>query len=110
MAVFTALTRDEIAALLSAYQAGDLLDFEGIPAGIENTNYFVSTDRGRYVLTVFERLLADQVPFYLGLMKNLAQRGLPVPEPAISAGGTLYIVTHGKPAALVTRLPGRAVL
>lgn len=110
MAVFTALTRDDIVALLGAYSVGQLADFEGIPSGIENTNYFVTTSAGRYVLTVFERLGANQLPFYLGLMKHLAQRGLPVPEPAATGGGSLLTQVHGKPAALVARLPGRAVV
>jgi homoserine kinase type II len=110
MAVFTALTRDEIAALLDAYSVGHLVDFEGIPSGIENTNFFLSTNKGRFVLTVFERLQADQLPFYLGLMKHLAQRGLPVPEPAATAQGSLLSAARGKPVAVVTRLPGRAVV
>jgi homoserine kinase type II len=110
MAVFTALTRDEIVALLGSYSVGHLVDFEGIPAGIENTNFFLSTSQGRFVLTVFERLDAEHLPFYLGLMKHLAQRGLPVPEPAITAQGSLLARTRGKPAAIVSRLPGHAVV
>ncbi len=110
MAVFTALTRDDIVALLGAYSVGQLADFEGIPSGIENTNYFVTTSAGRFVLTVFERLGSSQLPFYLGLMKHLAQRALPVPEPAATGAGSLLTQVHGKPAALVARLPGRAVL
>lgn len=109
MAVFTALTRDEVAALLESFDVGDLVDFEGISSGIENTNFFLDTSRGRFVLTVFERLDPAQLPFYLGLMKHLAQRGLPVPEPAESRLGTLTSTVRGKPAAIVTRLPGRAV-
>lgn len=110
MAVFTALTRDDIVALLGAYRLGDLTQYEGIPSGIENTNYFVTTGAGRYVLTVFERLGAEQLPFYLGLMKHLATKGLPVPEPAVTCYGSLLAATHGKPAAIVSRLNGRAVL
>jgi homoserine kinase type II len=110
MAVFTALTRDEIVALLSGYSVGGLVDFEGIASGIENTNFFLSTTAGRYVLTVFERLEAEHLPFYLGLMKHLAQRGLPVPEPAAAAGGALSSHARGKPVAIVSRLPGRAVI
>jgi homoserine kinase type II len=109
MAVFTALTRDEIVALLTGYSVGDLVDFEGIPSGIENTNFFLTTTAGRFVLTVFERLDAEHLPFYLGLMKHLAQRGLPVPEPAATARGSLLSAVRHKPAAIVSRLPGRAV-
>jgi homoserine kinase type II len=110
MAVFTALTRDEIVVLLGGYSIGELVGFEGIPSGIENTNFFVSTTRGEFVLTVFERLGAAQLPFYLGLMKHLAVRGLPVPEPAATAEGSLISQARRKPVAIVTRLPGRAVL
>src|SRR5690242_10818959 len=110
MAVFTALTRDEIVALLTGYSVGDLVDFEGIPSGIENTNFFLTTTAGRFVLTVFERLDAEHLPFYLGLMKHLAQRGLPVPEPATPARDSLLSAVRHKPAAIVSRLPGRAVI
>ena len=110
MAVFTALTRDEIVALLAGYSVGDLVDFEGIPSGIENTNFFLTTTGGRFVLTIFERLDAEHLPFYLGLMKHLAQRGLPVPEPAATVRGSLLGVARRKPVAIVSRLPGRATL
>jgi homoserine kinase type II len=110
MAVFTALARDEMVALLGAYSVGALVDFEGIPSGIENTNFFLTTSQGRFVLTVFERLDAEHLPFYLGLMKHLAQRGLPVPEPAMTNAGSLLSRARGKPAAIVTRLPGHAVV
>jgi homoserine kinase type II len=110
MAVFTALTRDEIVALLTGYSVGHLVDFEGIASGIENTNFFLTTGDGRFVLTVFERLDVEHLPFYLGLMKHLAQRGLPVPEPASTVQGELLSKVRGKPAAIVSRLPGRAVV
>lgn len=109
MAVFTALTRDEIVALLAGYSVGDLVEFEGIPSGIENSNFFLTTTRGRFVLTVFERLDAEHLPFYLGLMKHLAQRGLPVPEPAATVSGSLLSTVRRKAAAIVSRVPGRAV-
>jgi homoserine kinase type II len=109
MAVFTALTREEIAALLEHYAVGQLVDFEGIASGIENTNFFLDTTHGRFVLTVFERLGLAQLPFYLGLMKHLAQRQLPVPEPAQTVDGALMTDVRGKPAAVVSRLAGRAV-
>jgi homoserine kinase type II len=109
MAVFTDLTRDEVLALLDQYRLGSLLEFRGIASGIENSNFFLTTDAGQYVLTVFERLEAAQLPFYLGLMQHLARRGLPVPEPFESNGGTLVVQVRGKPAAIVARLPGAAV-
>lgn len=107
MAVFTEVAVAEAAALAARLGAGELLSMAGIPAGIENTNYFVSTDRGEWVLTLFERLQPAQLPFYLGLMQHLAQRGLPVPGPLASADGQLLHHVAGKPAALVNRLPGQ---
>lgn len=106
MAVFTAVTPAEAGALVQRLGAGHLLDLQGIGAGIENTNYFVTTSTGQWVLTLFERLTAEQLPYYLQLMQHLAQRGLPVPEPRADAQGALLHQVAGKPAALVNRLPG----
>ena len=108
MAVFTALSRTEVSAFLSHFSLGELVELEGIHTGIENTNYFVTTDRGRYVLTVFERLTAKQLPFYLQLMLHLSRKGLPVPEPQPTRSGALLAELKSKPAALVTRLPGQS--
>lgn len=108
MAVFTALSRDEVTAFLTHFSLGELTELEGIHTGIENTNYFVTTDRGRYVLTVFERLTARQLPFYLQLMLHLARKGLPVPEPQATRSGALVAELKSKPAALISRLPGKA--
>ena len=74
MAVFTALSRAEVNEFLGQFSLGELTELEGIHTGIENTNYFVTTDRGHYVLTVFERLTARQLPFYLQLMLHLAHK------------------------------------
>ena len=106
MAVYTEVLPAEIGALTEHLGAGRLLQLTGIPAGIENTNYFVTTTTGEWVLTLFERLRAEQLPFYLGLMQHLARRGLPVPEPRADADGQMLHQVAGKPAALVTRLPG----
>src|SRR5262252_8031841 len=107
MAVFTPLTREEIGGLLAQYTLGDMLGYEGISAGIENTNYFVDAQHGRYVLTLFERLTFKQVPFYLELMRHLSQRGLPVPEPQENRAGSLMAEVKGKPYAIVSRINGR---
>jgi len=109
MAVFTPLSRSEASAFLTQFALGELAELEGIESGIENTNYFLTTDRGRYVLTLFERLTFKQLPFYLELMRHLAHRGLPVPAPQENRAGSLLSELKGKPAAIVTRLPGRAV-
>jgi len=110
MAIFTALSLDDASALLAEYDLGTATRLEGIASGIENTNYFLDTEHGRYVLTVFERLSFDELPFYLQLMRHLALRGLPVPQPAASRSGVLATRIKGKPAAIVSRRPGRAVV
>ena len=114
MAVFTQVSKTEAAALLSRLNLGQLTDIEGCAGGIENTNYFVSTLRDgephHYVLTLFERLSFEQLPFYLYLMQHLAQRGIPVPDPAADAKGNILHKVNGKPAALVNRLRGRSEL
>lgn len=107
MAVFTEVSTEAAAALLARLGAGELVALQGIGAGIENTNYFVTTRTGEWVLTLFERLDSSQLPFYLGLMQHLARQGLPVPEPRADASGQMLHSVAGKPAALVTRLPGR---
>jgi len=109
MAVFTALTRADAAGFLTQFSLGELTALEGISSGIENTNYFLDTTQGRYVLTIFERLDFKQLPFYLELMRHLARHGLPVPAPQENRSGALMSEIRGKPAAIVTRLPGRAV-
>ncbi len=107
MAVFTEVSTEAAAALMARLGAGELESIHGIGAGIENTNYFVTTGRGEWVLTLFERLTSTQLPFYLGLMQHLARKGLPVPEPRADASGQILHAVAGKPAALVTRLPGQ---
>ena len=110
MAVFTEVSAAQVEALTTRLGVGALLSFEGIASGIENTNYFVSTRDGDWVLTLFERLSAAQLPYYLGLMQHLAQRGLPVPEPRADDQGQILHGVAGKPAALVKRLPGHSQL
>jgi homoserine kinase type II len=109
MAVFTPLTESDVRSFLAGYAVGDLVGFEGIAAGIENSNFFVDTTCGRYVLTIFERLSAQQLPAYLGLMRHLAARGIACPDPVARQSGELQGTLHGKPCALVTRLTGRSV-
>jgi len=107
MAVYTEVSFDDAASLVAQLGLGELSALHGIHSGIENTNYFADTTRGRYVLTLFERLSFEQLPFYLQLMKHLAERGIPVPGPKADASGAILHRLHGKPAALVDRLPGR---
>ncbi|HEX4879441.1 MAG TPA: homoserine kinase [Limnobacter sp.] len=109
MAVFTRITHDDLHQWLAGRDCGELLSFEGIQSGIENTNYFVNTSAGRYVLTIFEKLTEQELPFYLGLMGHLAGKGLAVPGPVAGPGGALFSSLNNKPATLVNCLQGRSV-
>lgn len=109
MSVFTPVTSEQFSAWLKRYCVGTLVQMQGIAAGIENTNYFVTTTGGRYVLTLFEKLTPIELPFYLGLMAHLAQHGVPSPEPATDLEGRLFSELNGKPASLISRLQGEAV-
>ena len=109
MSVFTPVTPEQFSAWLKRYCVGPLVQMQGIAAGIENTNYFVTTTGGRYVLTLFEKLTPIELPFYLGLMAHLAQHGIPSPAPATDLDGRLFSELNGKPAALMSRLQGDAV-
>ncbi|HEX7435698.1 MAG TPA: homoserine kinase [Caldimonas sp.] len=106
MAVYTQVSFAEASALIDRLDIGTLTTLESCHGGIENTNYFIDTSRGAWVLTLFERLTEAELPFYLHLMKHLAGRGIPVPEPQADAAGTLLHALKGKPAAVVNRLPG----
>jgi len=106
MAVYTEVTFEEAAGLVDSVGLGALQSLAPCKGGIENTNYFADTSAGRYVVTVFERLSADELPFYLQLMKHHADHALPVPCPHADATGSLVLRLAGKPAAVVDRLPG----
>ncbi len=106
MAVYTEVGFDEADALCQRLGLGALTALQGIHSGIENTNYYATTVRGQWVLTLFERLSAAQLPYYLQLMQHLAARGIPVPAPQPAPDGSLVHLLCGKPASVVTRLPG----
>jgi homoserine kinase type II len=108
MAVFTPVTGEQLRAWLQRYAVGELLDFEGIATGVENTNYFVTTDAGQFVLTLFERLDRAHAQFYLDFMAHLAQRGIACPKPIADQSQRYLGELNGKPATLVTRLSGRS--
>ena len=110
MAVFTPVTEEQAALLMSQLGLGELTELRGIEGGIENTNYFATTDLGDYVLTLFERLNHSQLPFYLYLMKHLAEKGIPVPNPAANSDGDILHTLCDKPAAVVNRLLGKSQL
>jgi len=106
MSVYTTVTRVDLEAWLLRYGVGEITEFAPIAAGIENTNYFVTTTRGRYVLTLYERLPTEELPFYLNFMAHLARAGVEVPAPTADRSGALFGMLNGKPAGLVTRLEG----
>ena len=106
MAVFTLVSESDASRLLSEYDLGELVSLAGISAGIENSNFFLSTSNAEYVLTVFEVLKIDQLPFYVELMHHLACRDVAVPMPQTRKDGGRISTLHGKPAIIVTRLKG----
>jgi homoserine kinase type II len=106
MAVFTAVTEPQLAEWMQHYDLGDVVAFRGIASGIENSNFFLTTTRGEYVLTIFEKLTAQQLPFYLDLMQHLAAHRVPVPDPMPREDRALFGMLQGKPAAIVTKLEG----
>lgn len=114
MAVYTEVSFEEAAALLRTLGLGELGQLQGIKGGIENTNYFVNSTRDgvalEHVLTLFERLPFEQLPFYLQLMRHLAAQGIAVPNPAATAQGQILHCLRGKPAAVVNKLRGQPQL
>ncbi|HEX5538430.1 MAG TPA: homoserine kinase [Methylophilaceae bacterium] len=109
MSVFTTVTVKQLRHRLHDYAIGELLDLQGIAAGITNTNYFVTTEQGRFVLTLFERNTAEELPYFLDLMAHLAERQVPCPRPIPDNSGHRLAQLNGKPAALVTCLRGRDI-
>ncbi|MBV9347286.1 MAG: homoserine kinase [Pseudolabrys sp.] len=107
MAVYTDVSEDELAKFIGGYDIGELLSFKGIAEGVENSNFLVHTGRGNYILTLYEKRVAEaDLPFFLGLMEHLAQRGLNCPLPVHNKSGGVLGKIAGRPAALVTFLDG----
>ena len=107
MAVYTHVSEAELRAALQEYDVGALRAFRGIAEGVENTNYAVDTDRGEFILTLFEkRVREEDLPFFLALMGHLARKGLPAPSPIAARDGEALRRICARPAAIVTFLPG----
>lgn len=109
MSVYTKVGREELTAWLQPLGLGELIDYAGIAAGMQNSNYFVTTASGRFVLTLFERIDTAALDFYLALQDRLAQSGIPSPRPVADGEGRRWRWLAGKPAALLTCLPGAAL-
>ena len=107
MAVYTQVSDDALAAFLAGYDLGAPLSFKGIAEGVENSNYYLETEKGRYILTLFEkRVNAADLPFFIGLKQHLAARGFPCPEPIAARNGEALGTLEGRPALIVSFLDG----
>lgn len=109
MSVYTRIERKELETYLLSYEAGSLVDFEGIKSGIENTNYFVNTSSGKFVLTIFEHHTKEELPFFLDLTAFLSEHGIPCAHPSADKKKNYLGELKGKPAALVEKLAGKSL-
>lgn len=107
MAVYTQVSDEALAAFLDAYDLGAALSFKGIAEGVENSNYYLETEKGRFILTLFEkRVNAADLPYFIGLTQHLAAKGFPCPEPVMGRDGAALRTLEGRPAVIVTFLDG----
>jgi homoserine kinase type II len=107
VAVYTDITEDDLSSFLTAYDAGTLLSYKGIAEGVENSNFLLHTTKGPFILTLYEkRVDRDDLPFFLGLMHHLAERGLSCPLPLPRKDGALLGELSGRPAAMISFLEG----
>ena len=107
MAVYTEVPDDELARFIDEYDVGSLTSYKGIAEGVENSNFLVHTDRGAFILTLYEkRVDPDDLPFFIGLMQHLAAKGFTCPTPVEDRAGRTLKQIAGRPAALITFLKG----
>lgn len=108
MAVYTHITLAEAKAHLAQYEIGALLHFEGIAQGVENTNYRVETDHGKFILTLFEkRVRREDLPFFLDVMQGFDREGISVPKPIAAKSGDVLLSLADRPAVIISFLDGR---
>ena len=110
MSVFTRVTESEVSAWLTRFSVGSVQTLVPISEGIENTNYFLTTSGGEFVLTLYERVPAEDLPFYLNFTAHLAKSGVAVPSPIADRTGGLFSILNGRPAALAQRVAGHPVM
>ena len=107
MAVYTDVAAEELAEFLKAYDIGELLSYKGIAEGVENSNFLLHTSQGSYILTLYEKRVAeDDLPYFLSLMAHLAERGVICPQPAKNRKGEVCSRLAGRPAAIINFLEG----
>jgi homoserine kinase type II len=107
MAVYTEVSDDALRAFLALYEIGQVISFKGIAEGVENSNFLMRTVRGQYILTLYEkRVKPEDLPFFIGLMEHLAERGVTCPQPVRNRAGSALGELAGRPATIVTFLDG----
>jgi homoserine kinase type II len=107
MAVYTDVAAEDLAEFLKGYDIGELTSYKGIAEGVENSNFLLHTSRGAYILTLYEKRVAeDDLPYFLSLMAHLAERGVSCPQPAKNREGAVYNQLAGRPAAIINFLEG----
>jgi homoserine kinase type II len=110
MAVYTEVSDEDLNSFLEDYDLGTVLSFKGIAEGVENSNYIMVTEKNRFILTLYEKRVAKgDLPFFLGLMQHLAQKGLSCPTPVAQNNKKLLGTLCGRPAAIITFLEGMSV-
>jgi len=107
VAVYTEVSDDDLAKFADVYGIGEVLSCKGIAEGVENSNFLLNTDKGSFILTLYEkRVNPDDLPFFLGLMEHLSERGVKCPRPVHAADGQMLKTISGRPAAIITFLSG----
>ncbi len=110
MSVYTPITQQQLIDLLSNYQIGDLIKFSGIKEGIDNTNYRLTTTKGRYILTLFEKLTAQELPFFFDLLEHLQAGNIACPQPQKNKNGNHILQLQSKTVAIFNCLEGNSIL
>jgi len=109
MAVYTKLPEKKLIEFFSKYNLGKLLNYKGIKEGIENTNYYIQTEKGKFILTLYEKRVEEKdLPFFISLMRNLYDKNFPSPEPIINRNGSYISEISGKKAAVISFIDGEA--
>lgn len=109
MSVYTPIYHQQLQDFLNLYSLGNLIEFSGIQAGIENTNYRVFSSEGDFILTIFETISIQELPCYLNLLEHLSQSSFPAPKPQLSKANQFIHKLQGKPAVFFNCLPGQSI-